>query len=530
MRVIDTYRLLETQSRSMRTAGLCVVAVVLWTSRAGADDRQLSFDQAVQVALAHNGDLYVARQDTAITADDIAQARSVFDPRLIASARIGRDDELGSPIRLAWTDLLVTDSVELTGLASTGATYSLGFTFTDDHYSAPLLGFYDPSYLTTLSVSLTQPLLRNGWRTATHQPIVVASLRHDLSEQQLRVQLEVLVGEIETAYWGLELARNEVEARDASLKLATEQVAESQRLVRLGTISDLDVIEAQAGVDRAQQQLLTAQQHESQAEGELRRVIVGDPGWKPDDVLVPTDSADVEQVSDSIQEHLEAARRNRPDLIADRAQIDAEQAQLVVTADQLKPQLDLVVGGSLYGFSGTIDPNGALAAVPNYMADARAIGGAGKAFENLAVGGNYVVSLGVRLELPISNSAAKARNAHQRDVVVRAKLQQQALLAQVENEVRTSLALLKDNEKLEQAADKAVTTTQKLLAGMRKRFAAGAVTSYDVLRVADQLTQAQIDAARARVNYRLSLARLATADGTLLERHHITLGSLGHPN
>lgn len=510
----------------MRTVGLCIGAVILASPAAHADDRDLTFDQAVQVALAHNGDLYVARQDTAITADDIAQARSVFDPRVIATARIGREDELGGVFRLAWTDLIVTNSLELSGLASTGATYSLGVSFTDDHYSAPLLGFFNPTYTSALTFSLTQPLLRNAWRAANQQPIVVASLRHDLSEQQLRVELETLVGQVETAYWGLELARNEVEARQASLKLATEQVAESQRLVRLGTISDLDVVEAQAGVDHSQQQLILAQQHEAQAEGELRRVIVGDPSWKPDEVLVPTDSADLEQVSYSIQDHLDAARRNRPDLIAARAEVDAEKAQLVVTADQLKPQLDLVVGGSLIGFAGTVDPGGALAAVPGYMPDPRAVGGAGKAFQNLATNGNYIVSLGVRLELPVSNSAAKARHARQHDVLTRAQLAQQGLLAQIDNEVRTSLALLQQDETLEKAADHAVTTNERLLAGMRKRFAAGAVTSYDVLRVADQLAQARIDAARARVAYRLSLARLATADGTLLDRHHITLSSL----
>src|SRR5690242_19952940 len=124
----------------MRTARLCVGAVLVAGSGARAGDRRdLTFDEALQVALAHNGDLYVSRQDTAITADDIAAARSVFDPRVVASSRIGRDDELGGPLRLGWTDLVVTNSLELTGLATTGATYSMGLSFTDDHYSAPLL-------------------------------------------------------------------------------------------------------------------------------------------------------------------------------------------------------------------------------------------------------------------------------------------------------------------------------------------------------------------------------------------------------
>ncbi|MBC7976074.1 MAG: TolC family protein, partial [Myxococcales bacterium] len=101
-----------------------------------------------------------------------------------------------------------------------------------------------------------------------------------------------------------------------------------------------------------------------------------------------------------------------------------------------------------------------------------------------------------------------------------------ALLARVDNEVRRSVALLQSDEALAKAADEAVTVNERLLVGMRKRFSAGAITSFDVLRVADELTRAKIEAARARVSYRISLARLATADGTLLPQRNITASSL----
>ncbi len=504
------------------------IACTLPVAASAGDRRELSFTDALKVTLAHNGDVSVSQVDTQIAGDELALANSIYDPRLVATVRGSKDSELGTPTRLAFTDRILAASVELTGRVTTGATYSFGLSASNEKYFSPLVSFFDPAYTTQLSLSLTQPLLRGGGREANNLPIVVAGLRRDLTQQQLRVRLEQVVGDLEVTYWGLALAYKERDARASSLKLAQDQLAESTRLVKLGSISDLDVVEARAGVGRTQQELLRAEQQISEAEGKLRQVVIGDQTWKPDDILVPSDDPTVAHVDYAPEGHLKLARENRPDLIAARAELQAESAAQGVTQNGMLPQLDLIVSGGLIGFAGEIDPNSGTSASfgPNFMPDPHALGGAGQALKNLASNGNYIVSLGLRLELPIVNSAARARNDRQAHATSRAQIAQQTLLLQLDNEVRNSLALLAEGEKLEKAADDAVTIDAQLLAGMRKRFTSGAATSFDVLRVADQLARAQIEAARARVNYRVSLARLGLADGTLLEQHHISFASL----
>jgi outer membrane protein len=489
--------------------------------------RELSFQDALKVTLAHNGDISVSQVDTQIAGDELALADSIYDPRLVATARGSKDNELGTPARLAFTDRIFAASVELAGRLTTGATYSLGFSASNEKYFSPFVSVFNPAYMTQLSLSVTQPLLRGGGRDANNLPIVVAGLRRDLSQQQLRVRLEQVVGDLEIAYWGLALAFKERDARQSSLKLAQDQLAESTRLVKLGSISDLDVVEAHAGVGRTQQELLRAEQQITEAEGKLRQVSIGDPSWNPDDVLVPTDDPAITHIDYAPEPHLKLAREHRPDVIAARAELQAERAAQGVTENGMMPQLDVIMTGGLIGFAGELDPNSGTSAAfgPNFMPDPDALGGVGQALKNLVVHGNYIVSLGLRLELPLVNSAAHARNERQAHATSRAQIAQQSLLLQIDNEVRNSLALLGEGEKLEQAADDAVTIDMQLLAGMRKRFSSGAATSFDVLRVADQLVRAQIEAARARVNYRVSLTRLGLADGTLLERYNISLAS-----
>lgn len=514
--------------------------IVVWLAAATTAQaqvrRELTFADAVTIALAHNGDLYLAQNDTEIAAADLALAGSVFAPRLIGNARISQDNQPGTAQRFAWRELSSSGSVELAGRMPSGLLYSLNLGASTDRLSSPFDAVYDPAYTTGLTLSLTQPLLRGAWRSANLQPIVVASLRRELSEQQLRVRLEQIVGEVEVAYWTLALAYKEREARASSLKLAEDQLADSTRLVRLGTISDLDVVEARAGVGRMRQQLIRAEQAIAEAEGRLRSVIVGDAAWRSDDVIMPVDEPEITQVSYAVADHLRLAHDNRPDVLAARKQLEAERAALGVTANELMPALDLVVTGGLIGFAGQLDRNYATSGVvdgtlnPVYVADPEVSGGVMRAFQNLVTGGNYAVSLGLRLELPLDNSAAQARHERQRHVLGQARIAERALLAKVDSEVRTSLAVLRGDEALQKAADEAVTVNERLLAGMRKRFSVGTITSFDVLRVAEELTRAQIDAARARVSYRISLARLATADGTLLQQLHIAVSSLRKPN
>ena len=484
--------------------------------------RELSFQDALHLMLAHNGELLVARTDLDLADDDVALADSAYAPRFVASLRFSRDHELGGPTRLTVDDRLIVGAIGLEGKIQSGATYALGFTVNDDRFHSPLSSIYDPTYTNTLSLNVIQPLLRNGGFATNKLPIVVAGLRRDLSEQQLRVQLEDLVGQLEIAYWQLALAYKERDARTAFVKTAQEQVQESTRLVKLGSISDLDVVEAKAGVGRAQQELLRAEQEITTAEGRLRLVVLGTQTELSTERLVPTDDPAIDPAVYELDVHLKAARDSRPDVIAARSQLEAEHTAQGVTENALLPQLDLILGGSLIGFAGELDPRSGLTQQLDGQPDPVSLGGEGQALANLK-NGNYLVSAGLRLELPIVNSAARARNDHQTHVVERARLRHETVLREVDLQIRNSLQLVRDGEKLEKAADEAVAIEAQLLAGVRKRFASGATTSFDVLRVSDDLAKAQNEAARARVNYRLALARLAIFDGTLLDGHHVSL-------
>jgi outer membrane protein TolC len=491
-----------------------------------SDRRALSLADAISIALEHNGDLYLAKTDTAIAADEIAIADSVFIPSLIGEVSVASDRNPASPSSPDYTAKSAAGSIGITGRRPIGLSYTItvGSTYESikGSNSVEPIAYYDPGYTTTVGISLVQPLLRGAGSRANRAAIVVATHRKNVSEHQLRVQVQRVVGEVVVAYWTLALAYKEIEARESQLKLAEDQVAESTRLVKLGSLSDLDITEARAAVARQKQQLLRVEQAAIDSEAKLRTLLVGGAGaWESDQRLVPSDSADVGGAPGTLEQHVEIARKNRPDIALAHSQVDADRAALAQTENDLKPVLDVFATGGVIGFAGEpvagIDPT---AFNPDFT------GSGGRSFSNIASRGDYQVQVGLRLELPLSNQAARARNARQRHVVKRAQIAEETIGAQVRNDVQTAIALLTSDLAQRAAADDAVTDNEKLLAGMRKRFAGGLITSFDVLRVADQLTLARIEAARTRASYQVSRARLASADGTLLESLNIKLSIL----
>jgi outer membrane protein TolC len=323
----------------------------------------------------------------------------------------------------------------------------------------------------------------------------------------------------------------------SALELAKEQVEESRGLRRLGTGSDLDIVEAEAGVSRRRQELLQTEQDVVEADGRLFAAIGvrdGDAGWAAGPALVPTDAAQIEPRTVEVDAQLALARTRRADVLAAHELIAAETAELAVTEDQRRAALDLVAGAGTVGFGGALAATDATAGVngtgldPPYRTDPAYDGGLGTSLKN-TLGRDVNLFVGLRFEMLLGNHEAEVRHSIQRRSVSRARLAERATLARIESEVRTTAARLAVNVELVAAADRTVELSDKLLEGMRKRFRAGASTSFDVLRVSEELTRARIEAARARADYRLGLTRLAAATGTLLDRFGITVGSLGAP-
>lgn len=503
---------------------------------AAQEVHELSLVEAVRTALASDADLYIAREDARDAADGIALARAAFLPKLSGEVYGTRNDQPPSATSFAAVDTIAAATIGIAGRIETGMTYNVSAGLLRQGRSDPTTTVYDPATTTTVHAEIVQPLWRGAF-AAARQPIVVASLRRSRSDQELRARVEHTVGAVEVAYWDLVRTRSERDARTSALELAREQAKESAGLRRLGTGSDLDVVEAEAGVSRRRQELLQTEQDVVEADGRLFEAIGvrdGDPGWIAGHAIAPTDEASIEPRPIDVAAQLALARTRRADVLAARDLIAAETAELAVTDDRRRAALDVVAAAGTAGFGGTLAATDATAGVngaglePPYRTDPAYDGGIATSLENL-FGRNLNLFIGLRFEVPLGRHEAEVRHAIQQRSVSRARLAERQTLARIESEVRTTVARIAVNVQLVEAADRTVELSEQLLEGTRKRFRAGASTTFDVLRVSEQLTRARIEAARARADYRVSLTRLAAGTGTLLDGLGIAIDSLGAP-
>lgn len=516
----------RSPGRAAATLGTVAFALGAGRGPAAAQEvHSLSLAEAVRSAIASDAEVYIAREDARDAADGIALARAAFLPRLFGEVYGARNDQPPSATSFAAVDAIAAATLGIAGRIETGMTYNVSAGVLRQGREDPISTVYDPATTATVRAEIVQPLWRGAF-AAARQPIVVASLRRNRGDQELRARIERTVGAVEVAYWNLVRARSERDARTSGLALAKEQAEESRGLRRLGTGSDLDIVEAEAGVSRRQQELLQTEQDVVEADGRLFAALGvrdGDPGWVASRAIVPSDAAEIDPRPLDVDAQLALARTRRADVLAAHELIAAETAELAVTGDRRRAALDLVAAAGTVGFAGALAATDATVGVnPDPAYD----GGIATALGN-TLGRDLNLWIGLRLEVPLGNHEAEVRHAIQRRSVSRARLAERQTLARIESEVRTTVARLAVDVQLVAAADRTVELSDKMLEGMRKRFRAGASTTFDVLRVSEELTRARIEAARARADYRASLTRLAAATGTLLDGFGITVESLG---
>lgn len=496
--------------------------------------RELSLADAVRAALANDAELYIAREEAGAAADAVELARAAFSTKLFGELSLARTAAPPSATAFRAVDTIGAATFGLAGRAETGLSYTVTGGLARQDRDDPFTVVYDAATTATVRAEVVQPLWRGAF-AAARRPITVASLRRTQGEHELRASVERIVGAVEVAYWNLVRARSERDARASALELAKEQVGESKRLRGLGTGSDLDVTEAEAGVGRRRQELLRTEQDVVEADGRLFAALgvrAGEAGWTAGQPIVPIDAPQVAPLALDVDAQLALARAKRADVLAARALVDAEAAELDIAADRRRAALDLVAAAGTTGFAGALAPSYATAGVngtgldPVYRTDPAYDGGLGTALGN-TVGRDVHLYLGLRLEVPLGRHEAAVRHAIQRRTLQRARLAEREALAKIESEVRTTVARVAVSVQLVEAADHTVALSAQVLEGTRKRFRAGAGTSFDVLRVSEELTRARIEAARARADYRASLTRLAAATGTLLEGLGISIEQLG---
>ena len=317
---------------------------------------EITIEEAVARALELNLDIQTVRLNPAIQAYSLQSAEAAFSTTLSTtygynSSTNQSTSQLDGGLQTSTIRQTFNGSINKTMPWYGGrltASFNNNRTETDNAFSTLPL-----SYRSTVSFNYSQPLLAGRKTDNQRTALETQAIQGDITNIQLSAQIANITFLIQVSYWSLRAAIEQIEIQRANLIQAQELLEQNRIRVQLGTMSDLQVIQAEAQVASAEQSVLGAEIGWRSQELAFKRLLVGGP----DDplltqTLVPTSVPILVQQVVDIDAAIAIALEQRSDLRQSRFQREISSLNLEVTNNNTRPDLNLTAAYSVQGTGG----------------------------------------------------------------------------------------------------------------------------------------------------------------------------------
>lgn len=491
-----------------------------------------TLNECIALALKNNTDLQIQRLGPVSATAGVRKARSVFDPKFFADVTRDRFVQPAiSPLTAGNDPSFFTQNFSLNGglrkTFLTGGQVELKWTNSRQKTNPSIANLLVPKYTTSLHLSLSQPLLRDfGWRYSTLQ-VQIAQNTEEATYHQYAAGIAVLVAAVERAYWTLVLASQSVTVQEQGLALAQELLRQNQGKFNVGALPRTAVLEAQSEVARRDSTLIRVINARNVARDNLRALInARDPQAANLIMVDPQDKPSATAVKINLEDSLNAALQQRPEIRAARLDLNGRGLQRKVAENQLLPR---------FNFLGDIGVNSTAGGRPQVsfgsgtaQAPERLGGGYSRALDLLPDGRFYNYSAGAVIEVPLDNAQARADYSRANVDLQQSKLSLQKLQENVTLEVTTAVSNVDTDLRSIDATRLARELAEENVRNQQARYDVGLATTKDLLDFQDKLTQARFLEVEALTRYNTDLAELRRVEGTLLSNRNI-LVDRGNP-
>jgi outer membrane protein TolC len=460
----------------------------------------VTISEAVLLSLENNRSLVVQRLNPSIQQTFEDQQRAVFDPAARADVSAGREKGENLARSGSETEDFTNDFfdgiITLEQYFPTGTTVALEAGTQMDDSSL----YEDSFYSTRLGMTVTQALLRGFGTDVNLARLQQARLDTRMSEYELRGFTESLVAEVERTYWDYALAGRQIEIVEESLKVARQQLNETNELISVGRLAKAELAAVQAEVAAQEQALIEARANKESIRLQLLRILnpTGPGIWQREVDLIHQPTLPEIKMED-VELHVAVSKRMRPILNETRLEILRGDLELVKTQNGLLPLLDLFITLGKSGYANSF----------------------GKSIRNIDKD-SYDALAGVKFDYPFFNRNAKA--LHRRASLNREQAQKalENLSQLVEVDVRT--AYIEVNRTKQQIAASSATRRfdEEKLRTETEKLRVGKSTSFLVAQAQRDLLVSRIAEVQALANYLKALIDLYREDGSLLERRGIS--------
>lgn len=464
-----------------------------------SEQTHLTLDEAIKAALENNYDIEVATYDPAIQTARVIEAEAAFDAAFFSNiVKNNIDRPSGSQLTATDLDVLQT-STGVRKVLPTGMTASAAYELNRTKTTLQFQGV-NPEYTSNFVLEMRQPMMRGFGIDYNRAPIMIAKNDRRISQQAFERQVRDTLRQTDEFYWRLVEARLDI-VITARLLAEFEAIYEYLEARQAFDITPVQLAATLANLNQARVDFVRRRANVFDAEDRLIAVMNSDKGnlgEHPE--IIPEELPQTPLIIVDRLAEVQTALQYRPELREQELRV--ANAQIIVNRaknDEL-PRFDLTWRTTFDGLGQNAD----------------------QSFDELTRGNFIEYFIGVELEIPIGNRGPRARAQqaklqHDQQVAL-LKATFERVILDVNLVVRAMQTAYDQIVPSFEAAEAREREVQSIVARAERKDINTLTTE---LNARQSLANARRVMLGSMVDYKIAIADLERAKGTLLQFHNI---------
>ena len=384
---------------------------------------------------------------------------------------------------------------------------------------------YSPQFTASFRAQVTQQLLQGAGVWVNKRFIYQALNDRRIADSGFRQQILYTVNQVESIYWGLVQAYEDVQSKERALEQTSKVASDNRKQLEIGTMAPLDVVNADQAVATDKQALISAQLALNYQQQIIKQAVarnLNDQALSAA-AVIPTDRVSIEQIPEEtqpVETLVQEAFQQRPELEQAVLTLRNDEITLKGARNALLPQVNVFAYLQGSGLSGTFNPNCQPLFEP---CQTGSIGGFGTALDNTYNNTSPDKGVGFNLTIPIGNKYAQSQQARSLMEYRQAELRLEQLYTQIRMQVVNQQFALTNDRAQVLASTATRDFNQQSLDAEQKKLKLGASTTALVLAQQRSLAISEDSLIAAQASYAKDRATLYQILATTMQHYGINL-------
>jgi outer membrane protein TolC len=478
-----------------------------------------------------------------ITIQSVGTAIPNLDPVIYANGNLSHSTSPLTSRFVTGTNFLVSNSKGWNyGVQKgflTGTTVTLGMSNNTLQQNSPNNDF-NPTTRASASLEIRQRLLQGFGLGLNRRQIEISRNNRHISDLVFKAQVMETVSSVVQLYYDLVNLNDTYEVRKQALALSQRLYTDNRRRVEIGTVAPIEIVQAEAEVASAQQDVTNTETQVLQQEMILKNFLTRtgvDSLALANARIVPVDKIRVPEREEvePVQDLISMALARRPEIEQARIQLENSKISIKGTRAALLPSLDVAADFQNNGLAGSVNqvlpvpqPGVPASLVPRIPRDPRTVdqfflGGYGAVLSQLLARNFPDYSVSFQFSIPLRNRSAQADLIRDQLSLRRQQIDEQKARNQVRLNVLNAHIALQQARAAYDTSVKARMLSEQTLNGERTKYQLGTSSFLNVVIVQRDLVRTQLAEVSALASYIRAKVQLDGVTGQALERHNVSL-------